>query len=461
MQSDTEERRMKQLVVLTCLLCVAFTQDTVIDPRGARPVEHGTRDEKCATQKEWPFCLDDDWGHKCPSGCRIQGLMDKYDHDLLKRIEYIRDQLNQHKGKYRSADQVSKQTHDYLREKLTIDAGHDNRYLELAQSLRQRITEIKIRIDRQMKVMAALKGRIRDQVTEMQKLEVDIDMKLRSCKGSCATYLEYQVDQQSYVTLEKQVAQLDTQTPQNIEAAGTLFVMKSRPLKDLQVDSIYKSKAVQGQQKQDLFSDIKALKLVLEEEGSSSSPATVSKEPGTPFPSTSSSSSSSPSSSGSSNPSKSITELGGRGDTDFFGGGLGGFDGFSQASTGSVTTKRVSCTTHIKKVVVQTKSGPVERYETVTEGGPECQGGADLTKGGMTALFPSLSHTSSSMSTKSGFSSGAKGGLLGNPFEGDLGSDLGAFMTDNAEDDLPDFHARSLGSTVVNRQADYVGKDLC
>uniref|UniRef100_A0A3P9LK56 Fibrinogen alpha chain n=1 Tax=Oryzias latipes TaxID=8090 RepID=A0A3P9LK56_ORYLA len=460
MQSDTEERRMKQLVVFTCLLCVAFTQDTVIDPRGARPVEHGTRDEKCATQKEWPFCLDDDWGHKCPSGCRIQGLMDKYDHDLLKRIEYIRDQLNQHKGKYRSADQVSKQTHDYLREKLTVDAGHDNKYFELAQSLRQRITEIKIRIDRQMKVMAALKGRIRDQVTEMQRLEVDIDMKLRSCKGSCATYLEYQVDQQSYVTLEKQVAQLDSQTPQNIEAAGTLYVMKSRPLKDLQVDSIYKSKAVQGQQKQDLFSDIKTLKLVLEEEGSSSSPATVSKEPGTPFPSTSSSSSSSsPSSSGSSNPSKSITELGGRGDTDFFGGGLGGFDGFSQTSTGSVTTKRVSCTTHMKKVVVQTKSGPVERYETVTEGGPECQGGADLTKGGLTSLFPSLSHTSSSMSTKSGFSSGAKGGLLGNPFEGDLGSDLGAFMTDNAEDDLPDFHARSLGSTVVNRQADYVGKD--
>lgn len=53
--------------------------------------------------------------------------MDKYDHDLLKRIEYIRDQLNQHKGKYRSADQVSKQTHDYLREKLTVDAGQSQK----------------------------------------------------------------------------------------------------------------------------------------------------------------------------------------------------------------------------------------------------------------------------------------------------------------------------------------------
>lgn len=35
--------------------------------------------------------------------------------------------------------------------------------------------------------------------------QVDIDMKLRSCKGSCASYSEYQVDTESYVTLTKQV----------------------------------------------------------------------------------------------------------------------------------------------------------------------------------------------------------------------------------------------------------------
>ncbi|RVE60802.1 hypothetical protein OJAV_G00185030 [Oryzias javanicus] len=445
---------MKQLVVLTCLVCVAFTQETVIDPRGARPVEHGTRDEKCATQKEWPFCLDDDWGHKCPSGCRIQGLMDKYDHELLKKLENIRQQLNLHKGKFRSADQGSKQTQEYLREKLTVDAGYDNRYYELAQTLRQRITDIKIRIDKQMKVMSALKMQIRDQVTEMQRLEVDIDMKLRACKGSCAGYHEYQVDRESYVTLDKQVTQLDSQSPQNIEAAGTLYVMKSRPLQDVLVDSIYKTKAVDGQQRQDMFSDIKTLQLVLENEGSSSSPATVSKEPGTSFPS-SSSSSSSPSllPSGSSNPSKSITELGGRGDGDIFG-GFGGFDGFGQPSTGSVTTKRVSCTSTVKKVVVHTKDGPVERYETVTEGGPGCIG-TDMTKGGMGSLFPSLSHAST---TKTGFGS-SKGSTLGNPFDSDVGIDLGAFMTDNAEDDVPDFHARSVKSANVDLQADYVGKD--
>lgn len=33
----------------------------MLDPRGARPVEQGTRSDKCATEKEWPFCTDDQW----------------------------------------------------------------------------------------------------------------------------------------------------------------------------------------------------------------------------------------------------------------------------------------------------------------------------------------------------------------------------------------------------------------
>uniref|UniRef100_A0A665T2D7 Fibrinogen alpha/beta/gamma chain coiled coil domain-containing protein n=1 Tax=Echeneis naucrates TaxID=173247 RepID=A0A665T2D7_ECHNA len=80
---------------------------TVVDPRGNRPVVPGTRSEKCASQKEWPFCLDDDWGHKCPSGCRIQGLIDRDDHENLKRIEKIRDLLDQNNAKHRSTDVVS------------------------------------------------------------------------------------------------------------------------------------------------------------------------------------------------------------------------------------------------------------------------------------------------------------------------------------------------------------------
>ncbi|KAE8279501.1 Fibrinogen alpha chain Fibrinopeptide A Fibrinogen alpha chain Precursor [Larimichthys crocea] len=254
-------------------------------PRGARPVEHGTRDEKCATEKEWPFCTSDQWGPKCPSGCRIQGLMDKYDHGLLKRVEKIRSLLDQYKGKHRSADLVSKQTYDYLKEKLTIDSGYDNNYYDLAQRLRQRITDMKIRIDRQLRTLAALKDRVKDQVADMQKLEVDIDIKLRSCKGSCEGYTEYSIDQSSYLELDKQVNQLDSQSAQAIESVGTLYVMKSKTLQDSHaVDGIFKSKVIAtgaaAQEVQDIFPEVKTVQFVLEHEGSSSFPATISKEPG-------------------------------------------------------------------------------------------------------------------------------------------------------------------------------------
>uniref|UniRef100_A0A667YTS2 Fibrinogen alpha chain n=1 Tax=Myripristis murdjan TaxID=586833 RepID=A0A667YTS2_9TELE len=372
-----------------------------VDPRGARPIEHGHRADKCATQKEWPFCTDDDWGTKCPSGCRIQGLMDKYDHDVMKSIERIRHLLEQNQVKQRSTDQVSKQTYDYLREKLVVDSNNDNTYYNLAQSLRQRIVEMKIKIDRQLRLLAAMKDRVKDQVMEMQRLEVDIDIKLRSCKGSCQTYAEYSMDQDSYVALDKQMNQLESQSAQSIETVGTLYVMKSRPLKD----------AVVEDRNLNMCTHVKTVQLVLEQEGSStSSPATVSKVPGTSH-STSSSSSSSSSSS-------------------------------------------------IRKTTVHTTSGPVEKTEEVIEGGPECQGMTDLTKGGTGSLFPSLSHTSSSSSfTKTvSHSGGAKTGFA-NPFGTDVGIDLGAFLKGNTDDDVPDFHARTLNNPRVERQADYVGKD--
>ncbi|MEQ2209604.1 hypothetical protein XENOCAPTIV_001367 [Xenoophorus captivus] len=95
-----------------------------------------------------------------------QGLMEKNDNELLRKIEKIRSLLNQHKNKHSSVDVVSKQTYEILREKLTLDSG---------------------------------------QCSISAFAPVDIDMKLRSCKGSCSGYTEYQVDRESYVALGKQV----------------------------------------------------------------------------------------------------------------------------------------------------------------------------------------------------------------------------------------------------------------
>lgn len=49
--------------------------------------------------------------------------MNKNDLQLLKKIEKVRSLLDQNEARQRSADQVTKQTYDYLREKLNLDTG--------------------------------------------------------------------------------------------------------------------------------------------------------------------------------------------------------------------------------------------------------------------------------------------------------------------------------------------------
>lgn len=54
--------------------------------------------------------------------------------------------------------------------------------------------------------------------------------------------------------------QLDSQGAQSIESAGVLHVMKSKPLREALVDSIYKSSphspGVAGQQTEDMFPEV-------------------------------------------------------------------------------------------------------------------------------------------------------------------------------------------------------------
>lgn len=50
-------------------------------------------------------------------------MINKYDHGLQKKVGKIRGLLDQNKVKHRSADELSKQTYSYLREKLTVDSG--------------------------------------------------------------------------------------------------------------------------------------------------------------------------------------------------------------------------------------------------------------------------------------------------------------------------------------------------
>ncbi|MBN3287545.1 FIBA protein, partial [Polyodon spathula] len=351
---------MRRLHILCCLLAVfstAWSQKVafgdIAQGRGPRPVEQGYKSE-CATEKEWAACTDDDWGLKCPSGCRIQGLLSQADRDIAGRIDRIRTFLEENRNRYKSTDQFTKQTYDYIREQLISDSGNDNKYVNLADQLRRRIVDLKLKIENHLRILTILKDKIREQVDTMQALEVDIDIKIRACKGSCASAFVYNVNTESYVTLEKQISQIEKFNLQRVENANSLRIVMTRPLRgDIDTpSSVYKSSLVTEGGEKSIFGDVQQLRLSLQtadyEIKSGSAELSVT-------PAVGSGGVSIGSSSGDRVNAKETSTTG------------------KSTSDSSITThtKVVKCTKTVKKSIDYTKDGPVETVE-MTGGSSEC-----------------------------------------------------------------------------------------
>lgn len=308
-------------------------------------------------------------------------------------------------------------------------------------------------------------------------VQVDIAIKLRSCKGSCASYQEFSVDKESYVALEKQLDRLDPLQVQNVETVTSLKVLKIKQLKELNTDrpSIYKAGTVGTEreaQKKTFFGDVGQLQLSLEAEGSTAeTAATVSKV---------------------------ITGT-----------------GQSTPISTQTQTQTLSCTQTVRKITTHTKDGIQEKYETVRTG-PGCDAigkfgiseadllsaakeGKELSSDGfrvkvttgdsksITTLnrgegelggfaedfFQGLgsrgqdskfssSFTSSSTSKsiitggRKGFNSDTKS-ITSTSSPADFGDDFGAFLLGDIKDDLPDLHARSFKSSGQNKDESIAG----
>ncbi|CAI9588584.1 unnamed protein product, partial [Staurois parvus] len=138
----------------------------------------------------------------------------------------------------------------------------DGSYNQVTETLRQKIEFLKTKVTTQINRIRLLQRGIRDQVVEMKRLEVDIDIKLRSCKGSCAKGVDYNVDYESYENIQKQLLQAEsTDLRPNHNA---IPVLKMRPIKDApMVDSRFKTLA-QNKAEYPIFSDIGQYAFVLE-----------------------------------------------------------------------------------------------------------------------------------------------------------------------------------------------------
>ncbi|KAG9480020.1 hypothetical protein GDO78_011827, partial [Eleutherodactylus coqui] len=273
-------------------------------------------------------------GPKCPSGCRIQGLSDKTDKEFKNRIDVIKKKLKESEGNHDTIDIRTKETYKLIKEKLVAAQVSDGSYNQVSDNLRQKIDTLKIQVSRQVERIKLLQKNIRDQVVEMKRLEVDIDIKLRACKGSCAKGVDFNVDVASYENIHKQLLQAESTDLR--PSMNPLPILKMRPFKESQMDSRYKTIA-QDKEKYPLFSEIEQISFVLEGKSKEVTGQQVSTT--------------------------SFTNVQGGGKSE------------QPSKTGSEVTgsKVISCTKTIQKKTVTGPTGTKEETSEVISGGEECE----------------------------------------------------------------------------------------
>ncbi|XP_056410941.1 fibrinogen alpha chain [Hyla sarda] len=486
------------VTLLLCLVSTAWSEGAFEEAgatgRGPRILEQKA-DGGCKQETNWQVCADDDWGPKCPSGCRIQGLSDKTDKEFTTRIDAIRNKLKDSESNYKSIDIRTQETYKQIKDNLVAAQQTDGSYNQVSDNLRQKIDILKVKVSRQIERIKLLQRNIRDQVVEIKRLEVDIDIKLRACKGSCAKGVDFHVDVDSYENIQKQLLQAEsTDLRPDI---NPLPILKMKPMKDSSVDSRYKTLA-QEKEKYPIFSDINQYSFVLEGKSEKVSWQPVSTTDVTNFQG------------GQKQPSQT---------TEFV------IYGDKTGQPSKTTESRVvSCTKTIQKKITKGPSGIKEEVSEVIGGGEECEQlqqlkadgkgelGADGTytirvTGGSSSQginlpswedfvsgktistsrtqgssnvgdvdFDDFSHidlgspsftpgntkgTSGSTYTKTVYSSSStKDGYQSSKQmkSGPVFEDLGPIQHDNSEEDMPDFGARSV-QTGVKQTGDYTGTD--
>ncbi|XP_048400378.2 fibrinogen alpha chain-like [Stegostoma tigrinum] len=234
---------MKAVLSLGLILCfIGLTRTTVLQPRGPRPV--GAREESRSRQcleQAWPICTDEDWGPKCPSGCRMQGLIDTQNQQNENRIREIRRMLDMYSKTFQNTHITVTEAINRIRQTLNGIGRFGNTYHELVDRLNIRLINLQKRVDDQIARVNTIKNNIIEQYNEISRLEVDIDIKIRACKGSCAQSFVYSIDRKQNAQIEKNLKSMASHRVEKIQHGKPTRIFKMRIIKESPVSSHYKS----------------------------------------------------------------------------------------------------------------------------------------------------------------------------------------------------------------------------
>ncbi|XP_062902325.1 fibrinogen alpha chain-like [Mobula hypostoma] len=227
--------KMQRNLVLGLIICFINSiqnSASMLSPRGPRPETHAQqKSSSCSVETKWAICTDSDWGPKCPSGCRMQGLIDVKNQQNDERIKDIRQMLDDYSKMFGSTHITVTEVVNRIRQSLDGLGKFGDTYNQQVHHLNSRLTILQKKVNEQIYKIHVLRQSILEQFKEITRLEVDINIKIRACRGSCSKSFIYNINRERNAQLEKNLEHMTSYGIGSIVYGKPTHAFKMRTLK--------------------------------------------------------------------------------------------------------------------------------------------------------------------------------------------------------------------------------------
>ncbi|CAB1451411.1 unnamed protein product [Pleuronectes platessa] len=176
------------------------------------------RRRRCRAESDVPLCSDDDWVSKCPSGCRLQGLISQRQRDVERKLWKVCKTVKLYEEAAETSMTAMTQIYNSNRRVIVNTYISELKFVDGSEELSRTLTSLRRRSSSLSQRLKELRSAVRKQVEDLYRAEVDIDMTLRTCHGSCRSALPFTVDHPSYQTLETDMDQTNKAVHQRTRA---------------------------------------------------------------------------------------------------------------------------------------------------------------------------------------------------------------------------------------------------
>ncbi|XP_062902329.1 fibrinogen alpha chain isoform X2 [Mobula hypostoma] len=195
--------------LFVCFILFDWIQsEASLTPGGAQPGKMVDVQSECT--EKWLICTDDDWGSKCPSGCRMQRLIDVKDQQNDERIQELKHMLKNYSKTFGSTHVTVTKVVNRIRQSLDGLGEFGDTYYQLVDDMNSKLINLMNKINNQSVKLRILKKSVLEQLRSITRLEVDIYLKMRSCKGSCNMSFIYKINSEHNAQMEKSLNSLNS-----------------------------------------------------------------------------------------------------------------------------------------------------------------------------------------------------------------------------------------------------------